>query len=169
MPFRAWTDPFGLQEFVVPGNSKQSANEGDKVDGFKQRPPLLPRKNSWYSFLLKAEPTPWPLCGQMDYVIGNRTRWLPACIVVPQPTALVVPQAALRTKLSSEKLKGRGNLKDPDIYGRSIQVDPRIVRWEGMDLIHMFKYRDWWKALLSMVKILRFPWNCKYLEQMMKY
>jgi hypothetical protein len=42
---------------------------------------FTPRKDSWYSFLLKAESTPGPLCGQTDQVIenfsdliGNRTR-----------------------------------------------------------------------------------------------
>jgi hypothetical protein len=53
-----------------------------------------PKKVSWYSFLLEAKPIPGPSCGRMYYVneklndiIGNRTRDLPACGTVPQPTA----------------------------------------------------------------------------------
>jgi hypothetical protein len=57
------------------------------------RSPLPQRKYSWYSFLLETEPNPGPQCGQKDYAnssdtIGNRTRELPDCRAVPQPTAL---------------------------------------------------------------------------------
>jgi hypothetical protein len=38
--------------------SRQSAHEGDKVFSPTHRPPLPPRKYSWYSFLLEAESTP---------------------------------------------------------------------------------------------------------------
>ena len=36
--------------------SRQSAHEGGKVVSPKPRPPLLPRKYSWYSFLLRYKP-----------------------------------------------------------------------------------------------------------------
>jgi hypothetical protein len=50
---------------MVPGGrgsqiSRQSAYEGGKVVSRTHRPPLPPRKYSWYSFLLKAELTPGP-------------------------------------------------------------------------------------------------------------
>ena len=52
------------------------------------RPSLPPRKYSWYSFLLEAESTPGPQCGRnFSDTIGNRTRDLPVCRAVPQPTA----------------------------------------------------------------------------------
>ena len=38
--------------------SRQSAHEGGKVVSPTHRPPLPPRKYSWYSFLLKAESSP---------------------------------------------------------------------------------------------------------------
>jgi len=48
--------------------SRQSAHEGGKVVSPTQRPPLPPRKHTWYSFLLEAESTPGPKCGRKDYV-----------------------------------------------------------------------------------------------------
>jgi hypothetical protein len=40
--------------------SRQSALEGGKVVSPTHRPPLPPRKYSWYSFLLEADSTPGP-------------------------------------------------------------------------------------------------------------
>jgi hypothetical protein len=50
------------QAFMFPGGrgsqiSRQSEHEGDKVVSPMHRLPLLPRKYSWYSFLLEAEST----------------------------------------------------------------------------------------------------------------
>jgi hypothetical protein len=77
-----------------PQISRQSAHESGMVVRPMHRPPLPPKKYSRYSFLLETESTLGPQCGQKDYVnssdtIGNRTRDLPDCRAVPQPTALL--------------------------------------------------------------------------------
>ena len=55
----AWSDPEGsrklrLQDYMT------TAQDGGKVVSPIHRPPLPPRKCSWYSFLLEAESTPGP-------------------------------------------------------------------------------------------------------------
>ena len=84
----------------VPGGwgskiSRHWAHEGGKVVSPKHRPPLPPRKCSWYSFLLDAGLFQGhSAAGRIMSIkysndtIGNRTRDLPACSAVPQPTAL---------------------------------------------------------------------------------
>jgi hypothetical protein len=37
-----------------------TAQDGGRVVSLTHRPPLLPRKYTWYSFILKADPTPEP-------------------------------------------------------------------------------------------------------------
>jgi hypothetical protein len=56
---------------------------------------LYPRNYSWYSYLLESESTQGHSAAGMimsmknsNDIIGNRTRDLPACSAVPQPTAL---------------------------------------------------------------------------------
>jgi len=56
-----WLDsPVGLQEVEAPRVSRQSVPEYCKGVNTTRRPPLSPRRHSWYSFLLEAESTPLP-------------------------------------------------------------------------------------------------------------
>jgi hypothetical protein len=62
------------------------AHGGGKVVSPTNRPPLSPRKYSWYSFLLEANSTPGhSAAGKITSIknsndtIGNWTRDLPAC------------------------------------------------------------------------------------------
>jgi hypothetical protein len=55
--------------------------------------PLAPQENSWYSFLIEAgRPQGHSAAGlgklKKIHLIGTRTRDLPACSIVPQPTTL---------------------------------------------------------------------------------
>jgi hypothetical protein len=63
-PRKALRAPGGRDSQVF----RQSAHEGGKVVSPTHRPPLPPRKYSWYSFLLEAESTPGPYCDRKDYV-----------------------------------------------------------------------------------------------------
>jgi hypothetical protein len=62
------------------------------------------QEHSWYSLLLEAESTPGPQCGwkgyfnwKSNYLIGKGTRDLPACSILPQPSALPrVPSWSVR-------------------------------------------------------------------------
>ena len=54
--------------------SRQLAHEGGKVVSPTYRPPLPPRKYSWYSFLLETESTPGPQCGRKDCV-SEKFHW----------------------------------------------------------------------------------------------
>jgi len=51
IPLNASTSPEGSRRFKIPDFKT-------KVVSPTHRPPLLPRKYSWYLFLLEAEPTP---------------------------------------------------------------------------------------------------------------
>jgi len=50
IPLQAWMGPEGSRSMRLP-DYKTSAHEGGKVVSPKHRPPLPPRKYSWYSFL----------------------------------------------------------------------------------------------------------------------
>ena len=57
IPLQAWTGP-EVQGGSGSQISRQLACEGGKVVSPTHRPPLPPRKYSWYSFLLEDESTP---------------------------------------------------------------------------------------------------------------
>jgi hypothetical protein len=64
IPLQALTGPKGSRRLRLPAISTR------RLQGCQPYTPaaFTPRKYSWYSFLLEAESTPGPLCGQKDYV-----------------------------------------------------------------------------------------------------
>jgi hypothetical protein len=61
-----------------------------EVVSLMRRPFFIPQEDSWYSFLLEAGSTPGPpSIEKSNDFIGVRTRDLPACGIVPQPTIYI--------------------------------------------------------------------------------
>ena len=82
----------GLQKFEPPRISTESAHECGKVVSPTDWPSVHSRKYPWYLFPLEIESIPRPYWCQKDYVTKkwlhpNRTRDLPVCKAVPEPTA----------------------------------------------------------------------------------
>jgi len=53
----AWSGPEGSRNLRF-ADFMTTAQDGGKVASLMHRPPLTPRKCSWYSFMLEAESTP---------------------------------------------------------------------------------------------------------------
>ena len=58
VPLQSWSGPEDSKKLRIP-DFMTTPHEGGKVS-LTRRPHLLPRKSSWYSFLLEAESTPGP-------------------------------------------------------------------------------------------------------------
>ena len=56
VPLQAWSGSEGSRKLWFP-DFMTMVQDGGKVVNLTYRPPLPPRKCSWYSFLLKAEST----------------------------------------------------------------------------------------------------------------
>jgi hypothetical protein len=67
VPLHAWSGPEGSRKLRFP-DFMTTAQDGGKFVSLTHRPPLPPRKYTWYSFLLEAESTPGPQCNRKDYV-----------------------------------------------------------------------------------------------------
>ena len=59
VPLQAWSGPEGSRKLRFP-DYMTTAQDGGKVVSLTYRPPLPPKKYSWYSFLLEAQSTPGP-------------------------------------------------------------------------------------------------------------
>ena len=57
VPLQAWSGSEGSKKLRFP-DFMPTAQDGGKVVSLTHRPPLPPRKYSWYSFLLEAESIP---------------------------------------------------------------------------------------------------------------
>jgi len=71
VPLQAWNGPEGSRKLRFP-DFMTTAQDGGKVASLTHRPPLPPRKCSWYSFLLEAESTPWPQCDRKDFYVNEK-------------------------------------------------------------------------------------------------
>jgi hypothetical protein len=96
--------PLGYQEVWGSQISRQTAHEGGKVVSPTYRPPLHPMKYFRYSFMLEAGSTPGhSAAGRImsmkisSDTIGSRTRHLPACSSLPEPTTALRAPYILHT------------------------------------------------------------------------
>ena len=100
MTVQAEIDPKHV-EAEAPKIFRKSAHKCGKVVSPKHRPPLLPREDLWYSFLLAAESIPAP-AGRITSMknlkdpTGNRIRDRPAFSTVSQRSAR--PRTAITSK-----------------------------------------------------------------------
>jgi hypothetical protein len=63
-PFTGLDRPLRLLKFKAPRLYRQPVSEGGKVVSPTHRPPLSPKRYSWYSFLLESWAIPKPQCGR---------------------------------------------------------------------------------------------------------
>jgi hypothetical protein len=88
--------PEGCDTSRLPHLLDNRLTDGGEVVSLTRRPAALyPQEDSWYSFLLEAEsPQGHSAAGRIrsfeksSDLVGNRTRDLPACSTVPEPTTL---------------------------------------------------------------------------------
>jgi hypothetical protein len=108
----------GLWDVEVPIFSLESRlRDGGKFVSLMQRPHITPQEESWHSFRLEAESH--SAAGRIRqikkiYFIGNRTRDLLACNIVPQPTTLPSYLSELNTdnRLSNATVEALLSLLD---------------------------------------------------------
>jgi hypothetical protein len=84
-PITGLDRPWGFQQAEAPTFQDNWHIKVVRLSAPTYRPPLPSRKYSWYSFLLEAGRI-MSMKSSND-TIGNRTRDLPGCSAVPQPTA----------------------------------------------------------------------------------
>ena len=87
-PITGLNRPWEFQEAEAPRFQDSRHMKVVRLSALRTGRLYLPRKCSWYSFLLDAESTPGPRCGVKDcHTIRKWTRDLPTRSAVPQPTA----------------------------------------------------------------------------------
>jgi hypothetical protein len=94
IPVTGCGGPYGCETSRLPHFVDNRLTDGGKVVNIMRRPPFTPQEYSWYSFLLEAvDPRAIVRLGGLGQLknhdlTGNRTRDLPDCSIVPQPTTL---------------------------------------------------------------------------------
>ena len=73
IPLQAWTGQEGSRRLRLPDFKTIGTWRWQDYQPYAPAT-FTPRKYSWYSFLLEAESTPWPKCGQKDY-INEKFKW----------------------------------------------------------------------------------------------
>ena len=66
-PITGLASPRGFQQVEAPRFQDSRHMKVLKLSALRTGRLYLPKKYSWYSFLLEAESTPGPQCGQKDY------------------------------------------------------------------------------------------------------
>jgi hypothetical protein len=95
IPVTGHGGPQGCEKSRFPHFLDNQLTDGGKVVSLTRRPPFAPPEDSWYSYLSRGWVDPRTIArlerlGTLKkiHLIGTRTRDLPACSIVPQPTTL---------------------------------------------------------------------------------
>jgi hypothetical protein len=143
--------------------SRHSAHEGGNVVSRIRRPPLPPRKYSWYSFLIHPQGHSATRrimsTKNSNDTIGDRTRYFPACSAVPQPT--VPPRAptvcCCQLKFNLEQLCSTCNMFNWCYWHENVsQIDHVENMVPESETPVCNELIPWWLDLTTSILILTF-------------
>jgi hypothetical protein len=94
IPVTGREGPWGCEMSRLPHFLENRVTDDGEIVSLTRRPHFTPQEDFWYSILLGlSRPQGHCAAGRIRSIeksndIGNRTRDLPACSIVPQPTML---------------------------------------------------------------------------------